>query len=91
MAYTRSSLADELQVVYNEVIRALKSVEPEVKCQLLRSALDILGKHSRDRTSLKLSPSVEILALVADIPKSRRNSDWPKVVQQFLWQLTDRK
>jgi hypothetical protein len=91
MTDMRSPLADGLQAVYDGVIGALKSVEPEVKYQLLCSAVDILGKSAQDRTSLKLRPPIEILALVADIPTSARNSDWPKVVQQFLWQFTDRK
>jgi len=91
MAYMRASLADVLQAVYDEVIGALQSVEPEAKYQLLRSALDILGKSVQDGTVLKLSPSINILASVADIPTSARDSDWPKVVQQFLWQFTDRK
>ena len=91
MAYLRSSLADGLQAVYDEVIRALKGLEHEVKYPLLRFAVDILGKNAQDSTSLKRSPSIEILALVANIPMSARNSDWTKVVPQFLWQLTDRK
>jgi len=91
MAYMRLSSADGLQAVYDGVIGALKGVEPEVKYQLLRSAVDVLGKSVQNSTSLKRSPSIEVLALVADIPTSAWNSDWPKVVQQFLWQFTDRK
>ena len=91
MAYIRSSLADGLQAVYDELIGTLRSLKPEVKYQLLHSAVGILGKSARDHTSLKLSPSIEIFALVADIPTNARNSDWPEVVQNFLLQFMDRK
>jgi len=91
MAYMRSSLAGGLQAVYDEVIGALKSIEPEAKYQLLRSALDILEKSVQGGTPLKLSPTINILASVTSIPTSARDSNYPKVVQQFLWQFTDRK
>lgn len=82
---------DGLQAVYDGVIGALMSVEPGVKYQLLRSAVDILAKSAQDGTSLKRRPPIEILALVEDIPTGARDSNWLKVVQQFLWQFTDRK
>lgn len=67
------------------MIRVLEhnNPEPEVKCRLLQSAVDIVGRRARESRSLKLGGFVEIHALVLDVWESNQ-----KLVQQFLGQLT---
>ena len=81
--------ADERQAVYDQVIDELKKkgLKPEITVQLLDSTVNILGGH---RANLKLSPSIDIHPLVADL---RRSSDkrYQEAAQQFTEQLTDRK
>jgi hypothetical protein len=74
--------------VYNGVIGVLEhnDLEPEIKCQLLQSAMDTLGKHSRESTSLELGGFVEIHDLVSDVRESNK-----KLVQQFLERFTNRE
>jgi hypothetical protein len=88
MAYIRSPLADGLQAVYDGVISVLErnNLELDPKYRLLESAVDIIGKHHRDGTSLKLGDYMEIHALVSDIWESNQ-----RLVQQFLGQFTDCK
>jgi hypothetical protein len=86
MAYIGSLLADGLQAVYDGVMSVLrrKNLEPELKYRLLKSAVDIIGKHPRDGTSLKLGDYMEVRALVSDVRQSNQ-----KLVQQFLGQFTN--
>ena len=82
-------LADGRQAVYDEVIDGLKkpAVKPELMFQLLHNTVDILGGH---RANLKLSPSIEIWPLVADLRCSNEKR-YQEIAQQFVEQFTDRK
>ena len=57
--------------------------EPEVKCRLLQSAVDIVGGRARESKSLKFRGFMEIHAFVLDVWESNQ-----KLAQQFLGQLT---
>ena len=75
--------------MYDEVIDGLRrfALKPEITFQLLHDMVDILGRH---RANLKLSPSIEIWPLIADL--RRRNEErYQETAQQFVEQFTDRK
>jgi len=86
MVHISPSLADGLQAVYNGVIDVLKdnNADPELKCQLLRFAMDIVGKRAQESRSLKLGDYMEVRALVSDVWKHNQ-----KLVRQFLGQFTN--
>ena len=88
MAYI--SLADGLQAVYDGVISVLgrNNPESELKYRLLESAVDIIGRHSRDGTSLKLARSIEIFPLLSNLLDMKK---YQKVVRQFLVEFMDCK
>jgi len=88
MVYTRTPLADGLQAVYNGVIDVLKrnKAEPGLKCRLLQSAVDIVGRRAQESKSLKLGDYMEICALVSDVWESNQ-----KLVLRFLGQFTNRE
>ena len=88
MIYITSPLADGLQAVYDGVIRVLELniLEPEVKCQFLQYAVDIVGMRSWASTSLKLGDYMKIRALVSDVQGSNQG-----LVQQFLGHFTNCK
>jgi hypothetical protein len=92
MTYKRSPLADGLQAVYDGVISVLgrKNLEPELKYRLLESAVDIIGRHPRDGTSLKLRRSIEIRALLSNLLETNIEN-YQKIVRQFLVEFTDCK
>ena len=90
VAHVWPHLADgRWQGVYNEGIEELKkaALEPEITFQLLHTMVDILGDH---RANLKLSPSMEICPLVADLRRSNEKR-YQETAQQFVEQFTDRK
>ena len=90
VAHIWPHLADgQWQAVYDQVIDELKkaALQPEITFQLLHSAADILGRHG---ANLKLSPSIEIRPLVADIQHSDEKR-FQATAQQFVEQFTDRK
>jgi len=90
MAYTRLSLADGLQAVYDEVIRSLKSLESEGKYRLLESAVDLMGRHPRDGRPLKLRRSIEICPLLSNLLE-KNIENYQKIVRQFLVEFMDCK
>ena len=75
--------------MYDQVIDELKkaALEPEIMFQLLGKTVEVLGRH---RANLKLSPSIEIWPLIADLRHSNENR-YQETAQQFLEQFTDRK
>ena len=75
--------------MYDQVIDELKkaALEPEAMFQLLHNTIDILGGPP---TNLKLSPSIEICPLVADLQHSDEKR-YQETAQQFVEQFTDRK
>ena len=75
--------------MYGQVIDELKkhALEPEITFQLLHNTVDILGGHG---ANLKLSPSIEIWPLVADLRQSNEQR-YQETAQQFVEQFTDRK
>ena len=75
--------------MYDQIIDELKkpALEPEVTFQLLHDMVDILGRH---RANLKLSPSIEIWPLVADLQHSDEKR-YQKTAQQFVEQFMERK
>jgi len=79
-------LANGLQAVYDGVIKVLErnNLEPEDKLKLLQAAVDIVGSHARESTSLKLGDYMEIYALVSDVWDTNR-----KLAQNFLTQFTN--
>ena len=81
--------ADGRQAVYDQVIDGLKTpaLKPEIMFQVLHNTVDILGGHQAD---LKLSPSVEIWPLIADLRHSNEKR-YQETAQQFVEQFTDRK
>ena len=81
--------ADGRQAVYDQIIDELKkaALEPETMFQLLHNRVDILGGHQAD---LKLSPSIEIWPLIADLRHSNEKR-YQETAQHFVEQFTDRK
>ena len=75
--------------MYDQVIDELKktALEPEVTFQLMHDMVDILGRH---RANLKLSPSIEICPLVAELQHGDEKR-YQEAAQQFVEQFTDRK
>jgi len=86
----RSPLADGLQAVYDGVINVLgrNNPESELKYRLLESAVDIIGRHSRDGTCLKLARSIEVFSLLSNLLDMKK---YQKVVRQFLVEFMDCK
>ena len=78
---------DGMQAVYDAVILALRTVQPEAKLQLLESTVDITGKGAWDSISLKKKGSAEIHALLSDVLKTTEN--YQRVVRQFLNNFAD--
>ena len=75
--------------MYDQVIDGLKTpaLKPEIIFQVLHNTVDILGGH---RADLKLSPSIEIRRLVADLQHSNKKR-YQETAQLFVQQFTDRK
>ena len=75
--------------MYDQVIDGLKkpALKPETTFQLLHNTVDILGGHP---ANFKLSPSIEIRPLIADLRHSNERR-YRETAQQFVEQLTDRK
>ena len=75
--------------MYDQVIDGLKTpaLKPEIMFQVLHNTVDILGGHQAD---LKLSPSIEIWPLIADLRHSNEKR-YQETAQQFVDQFTDRK
>ncbi|EDR04490.1 uncharacterized protein LACBIDRAFT_391733 [Laccaria bicolor S238N-H82] len=76
------------QALYDQVIDSLKpalKLTPEIMFGLLRNTVDILGRH---RANLKLSPSIEIRPLIADLRHSNETR-YQETAQQFMEQFTD--
>ena len=82
-------LADGRQALYDQVIDGLKNpaLTPEITFQLLHNTLNILGGHG---ANLKLSRSIEICPLVADVRHSNEKR-YQETAQQFVEQFMDRK
>ena len=89
VAHIWPHLADGRQAVYDQVIDELKkaTLQPEITFQLLGKTVEILGGH---QANLKLSRSIEICPLVADLLRSDEKC-YQKTAQQFVEQFTDRK
>ena len=81
--------ADGRQALYDQVIDGLKTpaLKPEIMFQVLHNTVDILGGHQAD---LKLSPSIEIWPLIADLRHSNEKR-YQETAQHFVEQFTDRK
>jgi hypothetical protein len=90
VAHIWPHLADGRQAVYDQIIDGLKkpALKPEIAFQLLRNTVDILG--GVHRANLKLSPSIEICPLVADLRRSNEKR-YQETAQQFVEQFTDRE
>ena len=75
--------------MYDQTIDELKkpALEPEVTFKLLRDTVDILWGHP---ANLRLSPSIEICPLVADLRRSNEKR-YQEIAQQFVEWFTDRK
>ena len=89
VAHEWPHLADGRQGVYDQVVKGLKkpALKPEITFQLLHNTVDILGGHG---ANLKLSPSIEICPLIADLRHSNEKRH-QETAQQFVDQFTDRK
>lgn len=90
VAHIWPPLADGWQAVYNQVIDKLKklALKPEIMFQLLDITIDILG--GVHQVNLKLSLSIEIHPLIADLWRSNEKH-YQETVQQFMEQLMDHK
>jgi hypothetical protein len=75
--------------VYENVIEALAdpSTKLAVKHSILGSALDVLGKSSRDDMRLELKPSSKIRYLVSE--DLWDNEYYAKTAQEFVRRFTD--
>ena len=75
--------------MYDQVIDELKkpALKPEIIFQLLHNMVDILGGHPDD---LRLSPSIKICPLVADLRQSNERC-YKETAKQFVEQFTDRE
>ena len=82
-------LANGRQAAYDQAIDNLKklALDPEITFKLLRDTVDILWGHP---ANLRLSPSIEICPLVADLRRSNEKR-YQETAQQFVEQFTDRK
>jgi len=77
--------------VYEGVIGSLgENNRPEIKYQLLHSAMDVLGKNAQRSTTAKLDRSFDVLRLVSDLWESD-NEKYREVARRFLLQFTDCK
>jgi len=77
--------------VYEGVIGTLReNNRPEIKHQLLHSAMDVLGENAQRSTTAKLVRSFEVLRLVSDLWQNN-NEKYREVVRRFLVQFTDCK
>ena len=81
-------LADGRQAAYDQAIDELgkPDLEPEITFKLLHDTVDILW----DPANLRLSPSIEICPLIADLRRSNENR-YREIAQQFVELFTDRK
>ena len=77
--------------MYEGVIGSLgENNRPEIKYQLLHSAMDVLGKNAQRSTTAKLDRSFDVLRLVSDLWESD-NEKYREVARRFLLQFTDCK
>ena len=90
VAHIGPHLADGRQAVYDQVIDELKkpALKPEIMFQLLDNTVNILGRVHQ--ANLKLSPSIEICPLVADLRHSNERR-YQETAQRFVEEFTDRK
>ena len=77
--------------MYEGVIGSLgENNRPEIKYQLLHSAMDILKENAQRSTTAKLDRPFEVLRLVSDLWESK-NEKYREVARRFLVQFTDCK
>ena len=90
VAHIGPHLADGRQALYDQVIDELKkpALKPEIMFQLLDNTVNILGRVHQ--ANLKLSPSIEICPLVADLRHSNERR-YQETAQRFVEEFTDRK